>query len=79
MSQSLDLETVLERLLDHLGQLIPFDGANVSLRTGGSTVAVRATRGFERRTDPAYFLAASPSTSTRSRRSGRSSAVRAAF
>ena len=63
LSQSLDLETVLERLLDHLGQLIPFDGANVSLRTGGSTVAVRANTASSGGPIPPSS-AASPSTST---------------
>jgi hypothetical protein len=51
LSGSLDLDAVLETLLDHLGALIPYDSANVMLRTNDTTVAVWARRGYEHWTD----------------------------
>jgi PAS domain S-box-containing protein len=51
LTESLSLEVVLERLLDHLGQLIPYDSANVMLLEERSLV-VRAVRGYERWIDP---------------------------
>jgi signal transduction histidine kinase len=53
LTQSLELDAVLESLLDHLAELIPYDSANVMLRTGDDVVSVSAMRGYERWTDPA--------------------------
>lgn len=47
LSQSLELDVVLNTLLEHLHRLVPFDTANVMLREGEELV-VRATRGYER-------------------------------
>jgi signal transduction histidine kinase len=48
LAGSLDLDTVLERLLDHLRELVPYDSANVMLWTGANQVAIRALRGYDR-------------------------------
>ena len=53
LTQSLDLDAVLESLLNYLGELIPYDSANVMLSTGDTMVTVRATQGYERWTKPA--------------------------
>jgi PAS domain S-box-containing protein len=47
LARRLNLEAVLETLLDCLGQLVPFDSANVMLLDGEELV-VRATRGYQR-------------------------------
>ena len=53
LTRTLDLNSVLETLLDHLGQLVPYDSANVMLLTADAHLAVHTTRGYERWTDPA--------------------------
>jgi PAS domain S-box-containing protein len=47
LTQTLDLDTVLETLLDYLGRLVPYDTANVMLLEADSHVTVRAVRGDE--------------------------------
>ena len=51
LTQTLDLDAVLETLLDYLGRLVPYDGANVMLLEADSRLALRAVRGYERWTD----------------------------
>ncbi|MBI5652936.1 MAG: GAF domain-containing protein [Chloroflexi bacterium] len=46
LTQSLDLDTVLETLLDYLVRLVPYDSANVMLFESETRLAVRATRGY---------------------------------
>ena len=48
LTQNLSLETVLETLLDFLSKLVPYDSANVMLRSGESQFAVSALRSYER-------------------------------
>jgi PAS domain S-box-containing protein len=48
LTESLELEVVLERLLDCLGRLVPFDSANVMLLEDDARMVVHATRGYER-------------------------------
>ena len=55
LTQSLDLDTVLETLLDHLKLLVPYDTANVMLLEGDSQITIRAIRGYEHWTDPDQF------------------------
>jgi len=52
LTQTLDLDVVLNTLLDHLSRFVPYDTANVMLLEGESRLAVRATRGYERWTHP---------------------------
>jgi PAS domain S-box-containing protein len=52
LTQTLDLDVVLEKLLDYLGQLVPYDSASIMLLEDDSRLAVRAIRGYERWTDP---------------------------
>jgi len=54
LTQTLSLDAVLQTLLDYLGQLVPYDTANVMLLQGNSepVVAINASRGYERWTDP---------------------------
>ncbi|MBI5567000.1 MAG: GAF domain-containing protein, partial [Chloroflexi bacterium] len=58
LTQSLNLETVLETLLDYVGQMVPYDSANVMLLETESRLAVRVVRGYERWGDPAVVHAA---------------------
>jgi diguanylate cyclase (GGDEF)-like protein/PAS domain S-box-containing protein len=51
LTRTLDLETVLESLLDHLHRLVPYDSANVLLLEGAG-LRVRAIRGYEPWCDP---------------------------
>jgi PAS domain S-box-containing protein len=46
LSRSLDLDLVLETLLDQLGQLVPYDSANVMLLQDDPRLAVWASRGY---------------------------------
>ena len=48
LTQSLNLDTVLGALLDYVGQLVPYDSANVMLLESESRLAVRVARGYER-------------------------------
>jgi PAS domain S-box-containing protein len=47
LSQTLDFDAVLDRLLDQIGRVVPYDAANVSLVENGYMRIVR-TRGYER-------------------------------
>jgi GAF domain-containing protein len=46
LSASLDFETVLDRLLDQIGRVVPYDAANIMLIEGGRARVVRR-RGYE--------------------------------
>jgi PAS domain S-box-containing protein len=48
LTQNLSLERVLETLLDFLSLLVPYDSANVMLRSGDSQFVVSALRRYER-------------------------------
>lgn len=52
LTQTLDQDAVMETLLDHVGQLVPYDSANILLLETESQLAVRVIRGYERWTDP---------------------------
>ncbi|MEI7771495.1 MAG: ATP-binding protein, partial [Chloroflexales bacterium] len=52
LTKSLDLNQVLEALLDHLQDLVPYDSANVMLLRDGSIFQVYSLRGYEHRRDP---------------------------
>ena len=54
-TQTLDMNVVTETLLDYVGQLVPYDSACVILLEGESRLGVKATRGYERWTDPAHI------------------------
>lgn len=58
LTQTLDLDTVLARLLEYLEQLVPYDAANVMLRVSGSQIAMLAMRGYEQWADPEQVRAA---------------------
>ena len=58
LTQSLDLEKVLETLLDYLARLVPYDSASVMLLQSDNLV-VRAIRGYERWTDSRQILGTS--------------------
>src|SRR4030095_14593315 len=47
LTENLSLERVLETLLDFLAKLVPYDSANVMLRTGESQFVIRALRRYE--------------------------------
>jgi len=47
LMETLHLDDVLERLLDHLGRLVPYDGANVMLLDGEARLTIRAIRGYD--------------------------------
>jgi PAS domain S-box-containing protein len=47
LTENLSLERVLETLLDFLSKLIPYDSANVMLRSGDSQFVVSALRRYE--------------------------------
>jgi PAS domain S-box-containing protein len=51
LTQSLDLNQVLEALLDYLQELVPYDSANVMLRDG-PIFQVYSLRGYAHRSDP---------------------------
>src|SRR5262249_1356881 len=46
-------DVVLDRLLDHLSQLVPYDSANVMLLDADGRLVTRAARGYERFRNPA--------------------------
>lgn len=58
LTQSLNLESVLEALLDYVGRIVPYDSANVMLLETESRLAVRVARGYERWTNPARIRGA---------------------
>jgi PAS domain S-box-containing protein len=47
LTENLSLERVLETLLDYLRKLVPYDSANVMLRTGQSQLVISALRRYE--------------------------------
>jgi len=57
LTQTLNLDTVMNTLLDYLGRLVPYDSATVILPQDETRLAVRAVRGYERWTDPQEILA----------------------
>ncbi|MFN8596697.1 MAG: PAS domain S-box protein [Anaerolineae bacterium] len=57
LTRSLNLDTVMETLLDYVGQLVPYDSGNVMLLETESRLAARVTRGYERWSDPALVRA----------------------
>jgi len=59
LSEILDLDGVLARLLKHLGQLVPFDSANVMLVEEGEYAAIRAAQGYEKYTNAEMVLSVS--------------------
>ncbi len=57
LTRELNLDTVLDKLLEYLRQIVPYDSANVMLARGNARLAVCAMRGYENFTDPAQVLA----------------------
>src|SRR5207247_3460897 len=53
LTRTFDLTSVLDKLLEHLAQLVPYDTASVMLLDDDGRLAVRAIRGYERGGDPA--------------------------
>jgi GAF domain-containing protein len=47
LSQTLDLNIILETMLDYLFSLIPYDSAAVMIAEGDNLLVTQATRGFE--------------------------------
>ncbi|MBK5108711.1 MAG: GAF domain-containing protein, partial [Anaerolineales bacterium] len=47
LTQTLEMDTVLNTLLDYLERLVPFDSANIALLGDEACLAVRAVRGYE--------------------------------
>ena len=47
LTQTLEMDTVLNTLLDYLERLIPFDSANIALLGDEACLSVRAVRGYE--------------------------------
>lgn len=52
LTYSLRLETVLDKLLEYLAQLIPYDTANVTLKNSRNQLYVASMRGHEQWTEP---------------------------
>jgi PAS domain S-box-containing protein len=59
LTQSLDLETILETLLDYLFRLVPYDSVTIMLIEDDARLTARAVRGYERWCDPALARAVS--------------------
>ena len=57
LTQTLSLDTVLNTLLEFLARLIPLDSAYIAFMEDESTLAVRATHGYESWTNPEKILA----------------------
>lgn len=57
LTRDLNLDTVLEKLLEYLQQLVPYDSANVMLARGNALFVIAAMRGYENFTDPAQTQA----------------------
>ncbi|HWQ13597.1 MAG TPA: response regulator [Roseiflexaceae bacterium] len=53
LTQSLDLETILETLLDYLYRLVPYDSVTIMLIENDVHLTARAVRGYEPYCDPA--------------------------
>ena len=54
LTRTFDLTSVLDKLLEHLAQLVPYDTARVMLLDDDGRLAVRAIRGYERGGDHAF-------------------------
>lgn len=52
LTYSLRLETVLDKLLEYLAQLVPYDTANVTLKNDQNQLYVASMRGHEQWTEP---------------------------
>ena len=52
LTRTLDLPALLDKLLAHLAQLVPYDTANIMLLEDDSRLAVKAIRGYEQWGDP---------------------------
>jgi GAF domain-containing protein len=48
LAGTLAVDAILEHLLDHLGELVPYDSASVMILEGRSRLVLRAMRGYER-------------------------------
>ncbi len=59
LTQSLDLDPILETMLDYLSQVVPYDSVTIMLIGDGSRLTARAVRGYERFCDPALARAVS--------------------
>lgn len=59
LTQTLDLETVLDALLEHAGRLVDYDAAYVAITESESKLALRAARGYASEADPGMVLGAS--------------------
>jgi PAS domain S-box-containing protein len=59
LTQSLDLDTICETLLDNLRQLVPYDSATIFLLEDNTRLTARAVRGYERWSDPNQALSVS--------------------
>ncbi|MCG3207930.1 MAG: Sensor histidine kinase RcsC [Anaerolineae bacterium] len=47
LTSTLNLDTLLDRLLDHIGRIVPYDAANIML-IDGTTATVARQRGYEK-------------------------------
>jgi len=52
LSETLDLDEVLARLLDHLADLVPYDSVNVMLVDSGTEVSIRAFHTYDKEVIP---------------------------
>ena len=52
LTQSLDLNSVCEKLLDYLAELVPYDSATIFFLEAGTKLTARAVRGYERWQEP---------------------------
>lgn len=57
LTQTLDLDTIFETLLDYLKRLIPYDSATIMLLREETRLEAQAVRGYERWVDPAVARA----------------------
>src|SRR5688572_30386643 len=53
LTRTLELQSLLDKLLVHLEQLVPYDTANIMLLEDDGRLAVKAVRGYDRWGDPA--------------------------
>ncbi len=54
LTRELNLDTLLDKLLEYLQQLVPYDSANVMLLRGSDNLVIYAMRGYENFTDPKW-------------------------
>lgn len=57
LTRDLNFDLVLDKLLEYLQQLVPYDSANVMLARGNALFVIAAMRGYENFTDPAQTQA----------------------